>query len=74
MLLTLILNLGMAAGTVVEVPPPSVNVGGGRKPQVRTVSGDTNREKILREDLELIELIKEFCCSSLNPKKESSVP
>lgn len=50
----------MAAGSVEVTPPPSVNVGGRKKPQVRTVSGDLKRDRILREDLELIELIKVF--------------
>ena len=54
------MNLGMAAGSVEVTPPPSVNVGGRKKPQVRTVSGDLKRDRILREDLELIELIKVF--------------
>jgi len=58
MLLTLISNLGYAAGIV--VPEVIVNVGGGKRPEVRTISGDNKRDQILREDEELMMLIKRF--------------
>ena len=59
MLLTLILNLGMAAGAVEVIEQPSINVGGRKKPRVMTVSGK-DYTKARKEDKELLKIVGEI--------------
>ena len=58
MLLTLILNLGMAAGSLVSVEPVPIVRGGTKKKKKPFIGWDHDRfDRLAREDEEIVEIL-----------------